>query len=703
MSKLKKILLMCTSCVLVAAIAIGATLAYLTYQDNDVNVMTLGNVTIEQHEYERVVNADGTFATTTIDNQTSFVLKEFTQDKPLYPATEIDANGNPYNYGAGTWDPTAVVKMSQVGSQGSMKAFETPLAVDKFVTIENTGKSDAYVRNIVAFEIGSLTVDRFSNVVKKSVFMVDEGVWVTNNVGVAEIDGNNYYIIEYIYAGGAHLGGVHANGVLPAGETTYVGLSQIYMTAYATNEDCEAIDGNGNGTYDVLVFSQAVQAAGFDNADTALDTAFGNITTTNHPWVGTQVQFPGYVYNQAQLEDAINNGEVAVLGASIVIDDDINITKDASIDGNGYTIHRAGYRTRGAEVYTGNMFVVSANTTLELTNITIDGGAIWTGEVNPVLNRGTDNAGITAAGALISTQGNGKVILGEDVVLQNNCGTNAISLATRGGGSLTLNGAKIINNTSAAGAIWGGGNITINEGTVISNNHATSIGGAIRMVDGNNAITFTMNGGKINNNYSNGTGGAIWGGNKAIYNLKGGEIAYNGAASAGGAIWTGTYETYNISGTFSMHDNTAGELAGGIRFCNYASLNMTGGEIYNNTVNGTSNAFYLNNNSASITGGKIADDFGYSGGLGLTIGAADIDGVIAYNLATNHNTAYLASDFNAFKFTVNESAANFSQFNFKPAGGYTYTTGDEAKLICMNAGYETYWDATNGVFRLKTK
>ena len=76
MSRMKKVLLMCTAYVLVAALAIGGTVAYLQDDDSDVNVMTLGNVSIEQHEYERVVNADGTFATDTIDGVTSYVLKE---------------------------------------------------------------------------------------------------------------------------------------------------------------------------------------------------------------------------------------------------------------------------------------------------------------------------------------------------------------------------------------------------------------------------------------------------------------------------------------------------------------------------------------------------------------------------------------------------------------------------------------------------
>jgi len=288
----------------------------------------------------------------------------------------------------------------------------------------------------------------------------------------------------------------------------------------------------------------------------------------------------------------------------------------------------------------------------------------------------------------------------EGTVIQNNAGANAVSLATRGGGSLIVNGAQIINNTSAAGAIWGGGNITINEGSKINGNHATSIGGAIRMVDGYNNITFTMNGGEMNHNKSDSNGGAIWGGNRATYIFNGGEMAYN-SASAGGAIWTGNNETYNIGGTFKLHDNSAAELGGAIRFTNYAVMNMTGGEVYNNTVNGVSSAFYLNNNSAAITGGSISDNFNYDGGLGLTVGAADIDGVISYNLSTNHNTAYLAADFNGFKFKVNEADEHFGNFNFKPAAGYTYIEDDEAKLVCMNEGYETYWDTATSTFKLK--
>ncbi len=339
---MKKKILTTLSVVLILGMAALGILAYLTSEDSDVNVMTLGNVQIDQHEYERVVE-NGAYKV----EDGSYVLKDFSQAKPLYPATDIDANGDPYNYGAGDYDSTRV-KMSQVDSHGSMDVFVNKNAQDKFVTVENTGKSDAYVRTIIAMEIGSLPTAEFDNVIRTSSFMTDQGVWKVTDIGSVEIDGNNYFVAEYIYNGAKDLGGVHENGVLPAGDTTYPSLAQVYMTAAATNEDCEALDGNKNGTYDILVYSQAGQVKGFESvgAEKALDTMFYDVTTTMHPWA-EGVEIPEVISTPKDLVKAAKNGGSFVLDSDITFTDKSEfyygnyvccVMKDTTIDLNGHNI-----------------------------------------------------------------------------------------------------------------------------------------------------------------------------------------------------------------------------------------------------------------------------------------------------------------------------------------------------------------------------
>ena len=337
--KLKNLMLIGLSFVLVAAIAIGGTLAYLTSEDSDINVMTLGNVSIEQHEYERALNEDGTYKTADIDGVNSYVLQEFTQAKPLLPIVgdPNESDGNPAYAG---WDNT-VVRMTQVDSYGSMQVFAGKNAQDKFVTVENTGKSDAYVRTIVAIEVGSTD----GSLIGTSCHQT----WTKNVVGTVAIDGNNYMVAEYAYIGGQLSDGSwrHQGGILPAGDTSYPSLSQVYLKHNATNEDMEAIDGNGNGTLDILVISQAVQSKGFADAETALDTAFGDITTTNHPWTDG-VKIPAVVEDADGLVEALESGKDVVFNDDVKIDPagmsnaygttGINVKNGQTIDGNGNTL-----------------------------------------------------------------------------------------------------------------------------------------------------------------------------------------------------------------------------------------------------------------------------------------------------------------------------------------------------------------------------
>ena len=423
-----------------------------------------------------------------------------------------------------------------------------------------------------------------------------------------------------------------------------------------------------------------------DAYTSAMDIGFGVVDPTREGqqtdskliYNGVEIGIPApgaaaTVSSVDELNAALAEGTPNIyLGANIQTDNVMNISSNTVINGNGYTISRA-------SGYTGTVMNVGAGATLTVNNAVLEG------------------SGATATGNLIATAGNGSIVLNEGTVLQNNNGAHAVSLATRGGGTLTLNGASIINNSSDSGAIWGGGNITVNEGSKINNNSSTGSAGAIRMVSGQN---LTMNGGEISNNTAAGSGGAIWGYGASTYNFNSGKMNGNTAA-AGGAIYTGDSSTINISGDFEMCGNTADD-AGAMRLSNRTAFEMSGGKISGNVSKNSPdwNGFYGWNPGVNISGGELADDIYIQGGLTPTVGGSGITGVVHFDVSTNHNTVNLAEDFGTFKFTVAEDD-NFAAFNLKPATGYVYTEGDEAKLVCMNEGYETYWDAATSTFKIK--
>ena len=124
----KSTLLMIVSVVLAMTLSLGGTLAYLSDVDSDVNVMTLGSVYIEQYEQERT---DKTTA------ELEGNLEEFQKNHPhpLFPAIG---------------DPT--IKATKWTDGTELNIWTNNNVVDKFVTVENTGKSGAYVRTIFAVE-----------------------------------------------------------------------------------------------------------------------------------------------------------------------------------------------------------------------------------------------------------------------------------------------------------------------------------------------------------------------------------------------------------------------------------------------------------------------------------------------------------------------------------------------------------------------
>lgn len=255
----KKLLAMCLVVALAATAVIGGTLAYFTDTDTETNTFTAGGVKIDLIEQQ--VGENG--------------LEPFEQDQVLMPI---------------------------VGSaQGEKDQYGQPVAenyIDKIATIENKGKSDAYVRAYFAIpsalDDGYDTFNAGLNVLHFN-FGNNNGVstfgneWNWKNESgtrkyyETEIDGVKYNVYYADYT-----------KILAAGATTEQFISGVYLDSHV-----DMVDGNYVDTRDpqadisILagdvkcpVMAVAVQAAGFDNADAAVEAAFG---ANFDPFEGTNV------------------------------------------------------------------------------------------------------------------------------------------------------------------------------------------------------------------------------------------------------------------------------------------------------------------------------------------------------------------------------------------------------------------------------
>lgn len=421
---MKKFLTLLLTVALTATAAIGGTLAYLQSEDKDVNVMTLGNVKIEQHEYQRVEIEDGTYKTDTVDDRTSYVLEEFEQDKPLLPIV-----GDP-STGAAGWD-TTTVRMSQVDSYGGMQVFAGKNAQDKFVTVENTGKTDAYVRTLVAIEVGSTD----GTLIGTSY----HSTWTSTDMGIIEIDGNNYMVTEYAYNGGELSDGTwrHKGGILPVGETSYPNLSQVYLKSVATNEDMVAIDGNKNGTLDILVLSQAVQVAGFRTAAEAFNETF--------PYGDNNANVAGWF---------VKDGESAVPKNEVTINNEEKLTE--ALDGYNKI-------TLAADI-SGENFAVTegSNVTVDLNDKNLNANEYIQNNGVAEIKNGTVNSGDKFNYGVISAAGS-------KTTLDN------VTINSKGGGIGAIDGAQVVFNSGSVDvsseSTSGRYNVyAVGEGTVVTIN-----------------------------------------------------------------------------------------------------------------------------------------------------------------------------------------------------------------------------------------
>lgn len=231
---MKKTLAIALALSLLCILAVGSTMSYLTYTDYDVNTMAVGNVQIRQLEQNRDGSALG-------------ALK-------LLPVVEA-ADTEKY------LDTYELLNHKNV--------------VDKIVTVENTGSEAAYIRTVFAFEM--MQVDgQWVNPINVQVKLNVNGeiLWET----VIYKNGAGQFTAESTDAVAAYQIGTYTYAqALAKDAVSEPSLLQVYLDSSAGNEFFEAVGAD----YDIVVLSQAVQAAGFADSAAGLNAAFGEVTAEN--------------------------------------------------------------------------------------------------------------------------------------------------------------------------------------------------------------------------------------------------------------------------------------------------------------------------------------------------------------------------------------------------------------------------------------
>ena len=425
MSKLKSLLLSSVGAVAVAAVAIGGTVAYLQDSDSDVNVMTLGEVKIEQIEEER--NEAGE-------------LVEFSQAKPAYPAV-----------GNIAWDEDG---LEVNGTE--YKVFDDGLknVVDKIVTVNNTGKSDAYVRTLVAIEAPDGDPDNLIHLNYNGTDVTSSGNFMI------EIDGVDYYVTAFTY-----------KEALAGGEKSAPSLMQVFLDKKTTNEDCAKF----GDAWEILVLSQAVQTNGFADAQTALNTAFGEVTDANAAvWFGG-AKIPGVVESAIGMNKTTNQNGTFILANNIETAGNAAVTSDARY-GYGYE-----YIIRKGVDYT-----------LDLNGKTVSHKAI---------NKNANHNALTYL-FIANNAGTKLTIDGEGKVYCHNSEGYTCAIQGKDGTLVTVNGGDYEVDNGIAVWAGAGAHIVINGGSFVNGNATTdheliySSGGVIDIYGGffhNTDGNYTLN------------------------------------------------------------------------------------------------------------------------------------------------------------------------------------------------------------------
>lgn len=248
---MKKIIAIVLLVVLVASISIGATLAYLTDRDSEVNTFTIGDVTIDLEE-------------------------EFEKDATLIPGVNIEKKPTITNTGkndAWVWLTFAIPAALDVNTPGSDVGSVDNVIHWNFKAATTEGYvTEERVKKAIAegfLEDDTLTADYI--LANNMTWDLHNSIEPGNNVFQQEIDGVLYNVYVALY-----------NKALKPNETTLPNIEKVYMDTnvdiapngdwyFVENGVAEKLDWNTNedGAPKIYVSAYAIQTDGFATVDEA--------------------------------------------------------------------------------------------------------------------------------------------------------------------------------------------------------------------------------------------------------------------------------------------------------------------------------------------------------------------------------------------------------------------------------------------------
>lgn len=248
--KKKTILVAAIAVMLVAALVVGGTLAYFTDTKSADNTFTVGNVKIDllesslHRENAGYVGTPGEELNPQNAELWSEVLKQGSNNTSPYKAgdtfytdDQIEANAREY-------------KCDNVMLNPGESYHKMPYVV-------NTGKNAAYIRIRVMIPAALDTAILNSSMYTTTALNNKEFTMAYDSTGTVERDGVMYNVYTFTRI-----------DPLAAGEMTYWNVwGTIHMDTTATNEQIAQL--LPNGTFNVLVEADAIQADGFANATAA--------------------------------------------------------------------------------------------------------------------------------------------------------------------------------------------------------------------------------------------------------------------------------------------------------------------------------------------------------------------------------------------------------------------------------------------------